>query len=72
MVEPAPTRTNVVCLAEVRRRRACEALAAAGVVVPQSIAPRFSTERLEAMVDAATRYQRQFDAYWAPAPGSNG
>ena len=63
---------TVVSLDEHRRRRAQAALAAAGISVPPSIAPRFTTERLEAMVDAATRYQRQFDAYWAPAPGSNG
>ena len=55
-----------------RRRRAEAALAAAGIEVPAKIAPRFSTERLEAMVDAATRYQRQRDAYWVPALGSNG
>ena len=63
---------TVVSLDEHRRRRAQAALAAAGIAVPPSIAPRFTTKRLEAMVDAATRYQRQFDAYWAPAPGSNG
>ena len=63
---------TVVSLDEYRRRRAQAALAAAGISVPPSIAPRFTTKRLEAMVDAATRYQRQFDAYWAPAPGSNG
>lgn len=63
---------TVVSLDEHRRRRAQAALAAAGISVPPSIAPRLTTERPEAMVDAATRYQRQFDVYWAPAPGSNG
>lgn len=62
----------IISFDERRRRRAKERLAATNVRVPEHIAGRFSTDRLEAMVDAATRYQRQFDAYWAPAIGSNG
>lgn len=63
---------KIYFLDAIRRQRAKERLAAANVRVPERIEDRFSTERLEAMVDAATRYQRQHDAYWAPAPGSNG
>jgi len=63
---------KIICLDGYRRRRAQDRLAASGLAVPAQIAPRIPTERLEAMVDAVTRYQRQFDRYWAPAPGSNG
>lgn len=62
----------IISFDERRRRRAKERLAAANVRVPDRIEDRFTTERLEAMVDAVTRYQRQHDAYWAPAIGSNG
>ena len=61
---------KIYFLDAIRRQRAKERLAASGVAVPEKIEGKFSTERLEAMVDAATRYQRQHDAYWAP--GSNG
>lgn len=63
---------KVVSLDAYRRQRAKERLAAVGIAVPERLDTRFQTEQLEAMVDAATRYQRQFDRYWAPAPGSNG
>lgn len=63
---------KVVSLDAYRRTRAKERLAAGGIVVPERIEGRFQTKQLEAMVDAATRYQRQFEDYWAPAPGSNG
>lgn len=63
---------KVVSLDAYRRQRAKERLAAGGIAVPERLDTRFQTEQLEAMVDAATRYQRQFDAYWAPAIGSNG
>lgn len=63
---------KIICLDAVRRRRAQDRLAASGVAVPETIAPRIPTERLEAMVDTVTRYTREHDRYWAPAPGSNG
>lgn len=63
---------NVISLDQHRRNRAKQRLEAASLRVPKRIEHRFSTEQLEAMVDAATRYQRQFDAYWAPAIGVNG
>lgn len=63
---------KVVSLDAYRRQRAKERLAAVGIAMPGPIDSRFPTERIEAMVDTVTRYQRQFDRYWAPAPGSNG
>jgi hypothetical protein len=63
---------KIVCLDGYRRRRAQDRLAASRLAVPEAIAPRIPTQRLEAMVDAVTRYTREHDRYWAPAPGSNG
>lgn len=63
---------KIVSLDAERRRRAQDRLAASGLPVPEAVAPQIETPRLEAMVEAVTRYQRQFDAYWAPAIGSNG